>query len=279
MIEREHRFNGAGGLPIFYREWLPEADEQRGIVFILHGLSEHSGRYRHVAAALTASGFACFGIDHHGHGKSGGTRAYLPQPPLAVEDLGKLHNIARADYAELPAFAFGHSMGSLIALGYVLRYPEQLQGLVTCGTPLHGEFARPAWLVTLCLKAAPYIPKLRLSPPGAPSVLTADADMLREWLADPLVDRGMWRVGTSAALIRYSRDIRRDASSIELPLLIMHGTGDQLVPATGSEFLASAVSSDDVTLKLYPGLRHELVNEVCRDEIIGDIRDWLIARL
>ena len=109
-------------------------------------------------------------------------------------------------------------------------------------------------------------------------MLTADADMLREWLADPLVDRGMWRVGTSAALIRLSREIRRDAPSIALPLLIMHGTGDRLVPATGSEFLATAVASDDVTLKLYPGLQHELVNEVCRDEIIADIRDWLVQR-
>lgn len=279
MIERGHKFEGAAGLPIFYREWLPENGEPRGVVFILHGLSEHSGRYHHVAEALTDEGLACFGIDHRGHGKSGGTRGYLPAPQLAVEDLSKLHQIARAKYAGITAFAFGHSMGSLVGLGYILRYPGRLQGLVTCGAPLHGEFARPAWLVALCLKAAPYIPKLRLSPPGAPSVLTADADMLREWLADPLVDRGMWRVGTSAALIRLCRDIRRDAAAIDLPLLIMHGTADRLVPATGSEFLADAVSSNDVMLKLYPSLRHELVNEVCRNDIINDIRDWLLQRV
>ena len=279
MIEREHKFEGAEGLTIFCREWLPDVGEPRGIVFILHGLCEHSGRYRHVAEALTAGGFACFGIDHRGHGKSGGKRAYLPQPQLAIEDLGKLHHIARAQYAGLPAFAFGHSMGSLVGLGFALRNPGRLQGLVTCGAPLHGEYARPAWLIALCLKAAPYIPKLRLSPPGAPSVLTADADMLREWLADPLVDRGMWRVGTSAALIHLCREICRDAPAIDLPLLIMHGTADQLVPASGSAFLAESVRSDDVTLKLYPGLRHELVNEVCRDNIIAEIRDWLTQRL
>ncbi len=278
MIEREHRFEGAEDLPIFYREWLPDRGEPRGVVYILHGLSEHSGRYRHVAEALTANGFVCFGIDQRGHGKSGGIRGYLPAPQLAVEDLGELNTIAGAQFTGLPAFAFAHSMGSLIGLAFALRYPDALHGLVTCGTPLHGEFARPAWLVALCLKAAPSIPKLRLSPPGAPSVLTADADMLREWLADPLVDRGMWRVGTSAALIRLSRDIRREAASIALPLLIMHGTGDRLAPATGSEFLAAAVCSEDVTLKLYPDLRHELVNEVCRDEIIGDIREWLLQR-
>lgn len=278
MIEREHQFDGAEGLPIFFREWLPDAGEPRAIVLILHGLCEHSGRYRHVAAALTAAGFACFGIDHRGHGKSGGARIHLPEPQLAVEDLGQLYQIARVQYPGLPAFTFGHSMGSLIGMGFVLRYPGRLQGLVICGTPLHAEFARPAWLIALCLKAAPYLPKLRLSLPGAPSVLTADADMLRERKADPLVDRGMWRVGTSAALIHFCREICRTAQDIETPLLIMHGAADQLVPASGSEFLAATVRSDDVTLKLYPGLRHELVNEVCRDEIISEIRDWLFQR-
>ena len=171
-----------------------------------------------------------------GHGLSEGTRAYVPDGWLPVRDLDQLYHIARRDFPDLPALLFGHSMGSLIGLGFALRYPRRLQGLITCGTPLHGEFARPAWLVALCLKAAPYVPKLRLSPPGAPSVLTADPDMLREWLADPLVDRGMWRVGTSAALIRLAREIRRDAPSLALPLLIMHGTGDRLVPATARSF-------------------------------------------
>ena len=128
------------------------------------------------------------------------------------------------------------------------------------------------------MKAAKYAPKLRLSPPGGPSVLTADRDMLRQWWADPLIDKGMWRVGTSAALVLLARDICRSAASIEIPLLIMHGTGDRLAPASGSQFLAEAAGSEDVTLKLYPELRHELVNETCRDEIIATLSDWLIKR-
>lgn len=278
MIERQHKFQNADGLALFYREWLPESGPHRGIVFILHGLSEHSGRYRHVAEALTTGGFACCGIDHRGHGKSGGTRAYIPDGQLAIADLNELVAIVRAEQPELPIFLFGHSMGSLIGLGFALRHPDRLRGIVTAGTPLHGEFGKPAWLVSLCLKAAQYVPKLRLSPPGGPSVLTADRDMLRQWWADPLIDRGMWRVGTSAALVLLARDICRSAASIEIPLLIMHGTADRLAPASGSQFLAEATGSDDVTLKLYPELRHELVNETCRDEIIVALRDWLLER-
>lgn len=279
MIEREHSFSNADGIALFYREWLPASLRPRGIVFILHGLSEHSGRYRHVAEALTAAGFACYGIDHRGHGRSGGARAFIPDGQLAIDDLAELHMIVRSEHDDLPAYVFGHSMGSLIGLGFALRQPDRLRGIVTAGTPLHGEHARPAWLVSLCLAAARYLPRLRLSPPGGPRVLTADKDMLRQWWSDPLIDKGMWRVGTSAALVKLSRDICRSARQIELPLLIMHGSGDRLVPASGSEFLAAAVRSDDVTLKLYRDLRHELVNEVERAEIISDLQDWLLERV
>ena len=168
MIEREHKFQNADGLALFYRKWLPQSGPHRGIVFILHGLSEHSGRYRHVAEALTIGGFACCGIDHRGHGKSGGTRAYISDGQLAIADLNELFAIVRAEEPDLPIFLFGHSMGSLIGLGFALRYPNRLRGMATAGTPLHSEFGKPAWLVSLCLKAAQYVPKLRLSPPGGP---------------------------------------------------------------------------------------------------------------
>ena len=195
MIERERSFQSADGLTIGFREWLPAAGSTRATVLILHGLSEHSGRYRHVAEALTAAGFACYGIDHRGHGLSGGTRAYIPDCQLAIADLDGLRQIVCAEQPERPIFAFGHSLGSLIGLGYALKHPERLRGLATCGAALHVEFGQPAWLVSLCLKAARYLPKLRLSPPVGTSVLTADKDALRDWWSDPLIDKGMWRVG------------------------------------------------------------------------------------
>ncbi|MCY3781570.1 MAG: lysophospholipase [Chloroflexi bacterium] len=279
MIERENSFINADGVTIAYRVWLPEARGRRGIVFISHGLGEHSGRYRHVAEALTEVGFVCYGIDHLGHGLSGGARAYVPDGQLPVRDLDQLYHIVRAEFPDLPALLFAHSMGSLIGLGFELRYPGRLRGIAITGSPVHGEYAKPAWLVSLCLWAAQHIPKVRLSPPGSPAVLTADAEVLKEWLNDPLVDKGMWRVGTSAALVRLGREICQRAGKIKAPLLLLHGSADHLVPDSGSRFLAENVASADVTLKVYDGLRHELVNETERDEIIRAIRDWLLERV
>ena len=237
-----------------------------------------AGVIQHVAAALTEVGFVCYGIDHIGHGLSDGTRAYLPDGWLPVRDLDQLYHIARSDFPELPALLFGHSMGSLIGLGFELCFPGRLRGIALTGAAPNVEDAHPGWLVSLCLWAAQYIPKLRLSPPSSLAVLTADAEVLRNWQNDPLVDKGMWRVGTSAALVRLAREIRRRAGEIETPLLLLHGSDDHLVPASGSTFLAERTSAKDVTLKIYDGLRHELVNETESAEIIAFIRDWLFER-
>ena len=279
MIEVEDRFRTSDDITIFYREWLPEARSIDGIIFIVHGLGEHSGRYRHVAAALTEVGFACYGIDIRGHGKSSGPRAYLPDVRLAIDDLRQLIAIASAQHPQKPALLFGHSMGSLIGLEFALHYPDCLEGIALSGTAINGEEIRPAWLVSLCLFAARYIPKLRLSPPGSPQVLTHDDEVLREWWEDPLIDKGMWRIGTSAALLRSSRRIRQRAQELTLPLLALHGSDDHLVPVSGAEFLREHAQSSDITVKIYEGLRHELVNEIERESIISTLTEWMLAHI
>ncbi len=278
MIEVSNSFLGADGLRIVYRRWLPADAEPRAIVMIVHGLGEHSGRYRHVAAALTEVGFVCYGIDHRGHGESDGARAYIPDGGKPIADLAQLVDLACDQHNALPTLLFGHSMGSLIGLGYALRHPGQLRALALSGVAIHGERAKPAWLVSLCLWAARYLPKLRLSPPGSPSVLTRDEAVVRQWWADPLTDKGMWRIGTSAALVRLGREICTAAPQLELPLLALHGADDRLVPESGAHFLRQVAGSSDITVRIYPGCRHELVNEINREEILHTLRDWLLER-
>lgn len=279
MIEREHRFQNADGITLFYREWLPEAEKTRGIVLILHGINEHGGRYRHVAESLTNAGLACCAIDHRGHGLSGGARGYIPDLQLAVDDIEQWYRRVRAEHPQLPPFIFAHSMGSLIGLAFVLRQPVDLHGIALSGVAIHGERDLPAWLTSTLLLAARFIPKVRLSPRGPASVLTRDEDKLREWREDPLVEKRMWRIGTSAAMLRMARFVCASVQAIKLPLLAMHGGADKLTPSSGARFLVEHAASADATLKIYPELRHELVNEIERDQIIATIRDWLIKRV
>lgn len=279
MFEKEHRFQNADGLAIFYREWLPESGPFRGIALILHGINEHGGRYRHVAEALTDAGLACYAIDHRGHGLSGGARGHIPDLQLAVADVSQLYDLIRARHPLPPPFIFAHSMGSLIGLGFVLGQPEGLRGIALSGAAIHGERMAPAWLVKLLLLAAKVMPKARLSPRGSSDVLTRDEGKLREWQEDELVEKRMWRIGTSAALVRMARDICASAHTIKTPLLALHGGADELTPVSGARYLAENAASADVTLKTYPGLRHEVVNEIERAEVIADLKDWLLERV
>ena len=275
MTVEQAAFHSSVNLRIVYRAWLPPG-RARAIVLIAHGLGEHSGRYEHVAAALTQAGFSCYGMDQYGHGLSEGARAYVNDAWQAVTDLAQLHDIVRERHGDLPTLLCGHSMGALVGLGFALRHPERLRGLALTGAPLHSELSKPRWLIALCLRAAGYIPKLRLSPPTLPGVLTHDQAQRQAWREDSLVDKGMWRVGTSAELIRFSRQIRARVGELRLPLLLLHGADDHLAPAEGSRWLADNAGSDDITLRIYPELRHELVNEIERGAIIATMRDWLL---
>jgi len=279
VIEREHRFDNAEGITLFYREWRPKTQKTRGAVFILHGINEHSGRYRHVAEALTGVGLACYAIDHRGHGLSGGRRGHIPDLQLAVADVEQWYSRVHAEQPPQPLFIFAHSMGSLIGLGFVLLQPKDLRGIALSGTAIHGERIAPAWLVSPLQLAACIIPYLRLSPRGPADVLTRDEGMLREWQEDALVEKRMWRIGTSAAMLRMGGHICASVEAIETPLLAMHGGADSLTPASGARFLVEHAASADATLKIYPGLRHELVNEIERAEVIAFLRDWLLARI
>jgi alpha-beta hydrolase superfamily lysophospholipase len=276
MITHEQTFENINHATRFYYEWLPDDGIINAIVFIVHGHGEHSGRYRHVAEVFTQAGFACYGIDHMGHGKSSGDRVYIPDMALAVADLRQLFEAITTQYPDKPVLMFGHSMGSLIALQFTLKYQSDLRGLVLTGTAITGEDLQPSWLVSVALMASKVIPKARLSPPLQADVLSTDPDAIIEWANDPHTWKKMWRIGTSAAMIQAGRDIRPQIPQLTLPLLIMHGGADELTPTSGATFIQEHANTDDITVKIYAGLRHELVNEICRAEIIDEITQWLL---
>lgn len=277
MIENVLSFQNKENINLVYHEWLPDGGNIRAVVLILHGHGEHSGRYRHVAESLTEVGFACYGIDHRGHGKSSGTRIFISDMAHSADDVYQLFNKLKKQYSNKLFHVYGHSMGSLIALQFVLQHQSEINALVLSGTAITGDETQPAWLVSLAIKAAKFIPKIRLSPPLSPTLLTTDANQIKLWLADPLTDKGMWRIATSAAMLTAGKNIRDQVHNLTLPMLVLHGEDDALTPPTGATYLKDHVQSNDITVKVYPGLRHELVNEVGREEIIQTITDWLVA--
>ncbi len=270
----EGRFEGVGGLEIYWQAWLP-AGPPSAIVTIAHGGAEHSGRYAWTAAQLNARGYAVYAIDHRGHGRSGGSRAYVDRIDNAVTDLHTLTDLARERHPELPLVLLGHSMGGLISLSYALRYQDELNALAL-SAPLAVLEANPVARVAVRALSM-VVPRLPIYKIDGTTV-SRDPEVVRAYDEDPLNYRGMLparTVGEIAAMVAANAP---RLPELTLPILTVYGSGDRLVDNAGSKLVDERSSSDDSTLIAYDGLYHEVLNEPERDRVIADVAGWIDAR-
>lgn len=275
----EGRFTGAARKQIYWQAWLPEG-KPAGVVVLVHGYAEHSGRYRHVAERLVSAGYAIYAPDHHGHGKSEGARANVNRMSEVVSDLDHVVRMAAAKHPELPVFLVGHSMGSLITLDYVTKtstgsgYP--LAGAAVSGTAIDISIvSAPERLVASILSG--FVPNLGVIPLKTAD-LSRDPQVVAAYDSDPLNYHGRIKARTAAEVLGTTDKVGDRLPEVRLPILIMHGTDDKGAAVSGARLIAEKASSDDVTLKLYDGLYHEIFNEPEQDIVLGDLLDWLKAR-
>ncbi|QPC82227.1 alpha/beta hydrolase [Phototrophicus methaneseepsis] len=258
--------------------WLPEAPPT-AIILVVHGYAEHIGRYTPVIEQMVQEGYAVYGLDHRGHGKSQGKRVYMETINDLVDDLRQYFEWVREQHPGLPIIILSHSMGTLISLTFALRYQQDLHGLIISGTATNSDEILPSPLVTAMRWLSQVIPTVRLASPGGNDILTRDQAIIQAVEADPLIDKGPWRVGMAYRMIEAGRYIRAHAHELTLPLLILHGEADKLTPISGAQMIFDKASSTDKTIKMYPGMRHEVMNEIGREEVFDDIKLWLKGHL
>jgi alpha-beta hydrolase superfamily lysophospholipase len=273
--DEEGRFEGVGGLEIYWQAWLP-GGTPRAIVTIAHGGAEHSGRYAWTAGQLIAHGYAVYALDHRGHGRSGGPRAYVDRVDHAVADLHTLIDLARDRHAGLPVVLLGHSMGGLISLAYALGYQDELSALVL-SAPLAVLEANPvARTAVRALSAvAPRLPIYKIDG----TTVSRDPEVVRAYDADPLNHRGMLPARTVGEIAATVATFDARLPELTLPILTVYGSGDRLVDNAGSELVDARSASEDSTLIAYEGLYHEVLNEPERDRVIADVVNWIDARV
>jgi alpha-beta hydrolase superfamily lysophospholipase len=271
----EGRFEGAGGIEIFWQAWLPE-DAPRAVVLIAHGAAEHGGRYDWVGHELVRHGYAAYAIDHRGHGRSSGARAYVDRLDNAVADLHQLSDLTGERHPQAPRFLLGHSMGGAIALAYAAHHQDELTGLVL-SAPLAVLEANGASRAAgrVLSSVAPRLPIYKIDG----TTVSRDPAVVRAYDDDPLNHRGPLPARTIGELMSTTATMPERLPSLRLPILTMYGTGDRLVAPTGSALVHERAGSADTTLLRYDGLYHELLNEPERDRVLGDVVEWIEARL
>jgi alpha-beta hydrolase superfamily lysophospholipase len=258
----------------FWQAWTLQTPV--AVVVLVHGLHEHGGRYRHVAERLAAAGYAVYVVDHPGHGRSPGTRGNLASMAVTVGGVDALARLAGERHPGVPLFVYGHSLGGLIALQYLTGTPDaRVRGAVISAPALDTGAA-----TGVQRRLAPVLSRL-LPDLG---VLTLDADtisrdpeVVRDYRTDPLNYTGKVRARTGAEMMRAAVAMPKRLASLTMPLLVLHGGADRLVPPAASELVPAHASSPDVIRKVYDGLYHEPHNEPERDEVLGDVISWLDA--
>jgi acylglycerol lipase len=274
----EDSFAGTAGATIAFQSWLPEG-EPRAVVVIAHGIHEHGGRYRYVVETLLPEGFAVYAIDHRGHGRSSGERGQIDRMAYVLADLDTLVDRVRVAHPGLKLFLLGHSMGGCVALAYALRHQRKLDGLAL-SAPLAVIEAAPLPLRLVAMTLSVVAPNTRVLELDG-SAVSRDPEEVRAYDDDPRNFRGKVPARTVQELVNTVSEIQAAVGDLTLPLLVMYGTADRLVPPAAGKLVGERAGSTDKTVLVYEGFYHELFNEPAgeRDRPLGDLRDWLSERV
>ncbi len=267
-------FQTSDGLTLYTEYALPDGDP-KAVVLLVHGYGEHCGRYQHVIARLVGAGYAVYTLDHRGHGKSEGVRAYCDTMLQFVEDLKRYFDRMSAAQPGKKRVVIGHSMGALISLAFTQRYQDEIDALVISGAPVNADANVSPLMVWLGSILTHLAPKLHLLPSSGPGILSRDPEIDIAWDNDPLTNKKPMRVRLGVEINNMARDVREHLADLHLPILILHGAEDKLVNPSGSQLAYEKVSSADKTLKLYPGMRHEVMNEIGKEAVLDEIVAWL----
>jgi alpha-beta hydrolase superfamily lysophospholipase len=277
MKHQEGYFKGVRGANIYYQNWLPDGDP-RAILLVVHGLAEHCGRYMNVVNHLVPRGYAVYGVDHLGHGKSEGVRVYVEHFDDYTDTLKVFFDLVQEWQPGKPIFLLGHSLGGLIGVIYLLDHQSELSGAIISG-PLTKvpENTSPTTIMVGKLLSV-LLPKFGLLLIEAEGV-SKDPQVVQAYVSDPLVYRGKITARVGAELLKTMQQATEQASKIELPIIILQGSADRIVDPNGARMLYDTVSSSDKTLKIYDGFYHEIFNEPERDQVLHDVEVWLEAHL
>lgn len=267
-------FEGAGRVSLYSQYWMPD-ESPRALMAVVHGVTEHSARYANMVALFLSAQIGVCGFDLRGHGRSSGRRGHIDRWQDYSTDLGLFLHSIRTSYPGLPVFLFGHSLGALIVLSHLTAQPTAVNGAIICGAAIEPVGVARPHLVALARIFSFFWPtfSIPLRPQGR-ITLSRDPRVEADFLADPLVlKRVTARFGTEALAMIAS--VKRHAPTIRLPLLAIHGGVDPLSTVAGVQKFFHEVNSADKRMLIYPDSYHEPHNDLDRDQVLADVREWI----
>lgn len=269
-------FTGTAGVKLSEARWRPKG-EARACLVLVHGLKDYGGRYGELASALAADGVATHATDLRGHGQSKGERVWVRSFNDYLADLDLSVKRARETYPGKPIFLFGHSMGGTIVTLYTITRRPDLQGLIISAGSLKPGAALTPDLVRKAKRLSKQFPRRRTLKLND-DLFSRDRAVVARMKTDPMMDDRDGPARTAGELIQARETLQPQEGAVTVPLLVLHGSGDQVCNPDGSRELVANASSTDKTLKMYDGFYHDLLHEPDHSEVLSDIVSWVAAR-
>ncbi len=272
---RSEEFIKGGERELFIRSWRPAA-KVRAVLAIVPGFNSHSGHYQWAAAQFAGMGLAVYAVDLRGRGKSSGPRFHVEHFDDYLADVQSLLDVARRREPGVPVFLLGHSAGGVIASAYTLAHQDELAGLI-CESYAF-QVPAPAPVLALVRWLSGPFPMLRVLklPNREFSRLPEVVEALE---ADPLIAGEKQTALTVAQMLVGIDRLRRGFPTLQLPVLIAHGTADKVTLPAGSRLFQQSAGSADKTLLLYEDHAHDLLNDAGRDGVVRDFQQWIERHL
>ena len=302
-IHRDVTFPSTDGKNTIHAElFIPSDKNIKGVVQISHGMMDYIGRYKLLADALCAAGFVLAGNDHLGHGDSvsndddygffAGKNGYN----YVIDDVKKMNDLIRNEFPGVPVILLGHSMGSFIARLYAVNYSDSIDALIIHGTAGPNPASGAGKLLVKILRAIKgekYRSKFICSladggynkgfdpAEGDGAWLTRDPSMVADRVGNPKNDF-IFTLAGYEDLFSFLADCNRESwfksFSKDMPTLVVSGAEDPVGGfGKGVRYVYDNLKKNGarVDLKLYDGARHELFNEINRDEVFKDLIKWI----
>ena len=251
--------------------------ECRGRLVIVHGYAEHKGRYGELVDELVAARYQCHLLDLRGHGRSGGPRGHVARFAEYREDLQRFLEEVRKLATPAPLLLLGHSLGGLIALDFVLHHPDVFDSFA-----VSSPFLAPALKIlflkrTLLPWIARFFPTLAVQSGLKAAWLSHDTEIVRAYETDPLVFSTV-TLGWFVAVCKGQDEVFNRAAEIRVPILALIGDADAIAHPGRTRALFARLGSEPKRLIDYPGLYHEVFNEIERGRVVADLLAWLDER-
>lgn len=277
MLSKDGNLPEVAGAPnLYYRRWDPE-ENPGAVLVVIHGLAEHCGRYEAFASYFTERGYAVVALDLPGHGQSDGHCGHIDRFSDYTSAVLRFVDEVSKWYPECPQVLVGHSMGGLISATFLLEHQARFTACVLSGPAIESPVRPSAFLLFLnkvFSAVAPKMGQLKLDAQG----VSRDPDVVRNYMEDPLVYTGKVSARQISELFKAMDELMPVASMITLPLLVMHGGEDAMTSVSGSQALCDAVHSKSKKLRVFDGLFHEIFNEPEREQVLGEMHEWLEAQ-